>query len=38
VALLKHVKRRSAVAAGSPQPNPPSLAGEGMGGGGFQAA
>jgi tRNA uridine 5-carboxymethylaminomethyl modification enzyme len=38
VALLKHVKRRSAVADGSPHPNPPPQAGEGMGGGGFQAA
>jgi tRNA uridine 5-carboxymethylaminomethyl modification enzyme len=38
VALLKHVKRRPAVADGSPHPSPPPLAGEGMGGGGSQAA
>jgi tRNA uridine 5-carboxymethylaminomethyl modification enzyme len=38
VALLKHVKRRPAVADGGPHPNPPPLAGEGMGGGGSQAA
>jgi tRNA uridine 5-carboxymethylaminomethyl modification enzyme len=37
VALLKHVKRRPST-AGSPHPNPPPQAGEGMGGGGFQAA
>jgi tRNA uridine 5-carboxymethylaminomethyl modification enzyme len=38
VALLRHVKRRPIVADGSPHSNPPPRAGEGMGGGGFQAA
>src|SRR5207253_5879117 len=38
VALLKHVKRRPTVTGGGPHPNPPPRAGEGMGGGGFQAA
>jgi tRNA uridine 5-carboxymethylaminomethyl modification enzyme len=38
VALLKHVKRRPAVADVGPHPSPPPRAEEGMGGGGFQAA
>jgi tRNA uridine 5-carboxymethylaminomethyl modification enzyme len=38
VALLKHVKRRPTVTGGGPHPDPPPRAGEGMGGGGFQAA
>jgi tRNA uridine 5-carboxymethylaminomethyl modification enzyme len=38
VALLKHVKRRAAVADGSPYPFPPPRAGAGLGGGGSRAA